>query len=137
VYFSFGLHVIQCKSVISVISACFSYKFMWIFSDFAHLKLFASLFIESLFLSNFFCSLFVVSCLFIYRVVQNFFCSLFVVSCLFIYRVVQNNGPFATVSQKDNLQGSVATPMRCWRGYLSGARCKWFAYGPADATFTP
>jgi len=24
----------------------------------------------------------------------------------------------------------------CWRGYLSGARCKWFAYGPADATAT-
>ena len=27
--------------------------------------------------------------------------------------------------------------MRCWRGYLSGARCKWLAYGPADATATP
>jgi len=27
--------------------------------------------------------------------------------------------------------------MSCWRGYLSGARCKWFAYGPADATATP
>jgi len=26
--------------------------------------------------------------------------------------------------------------MRCWRGYLSGARCKWFACGPADATVT-
>ena len=26
--------------------------------------------------------------------------------------------------------------MRCWRGYLSAARCKWFAYGPADATAT-
>ena len=24
-----------------------------------------------------------------------------------------------------------------WRGYLSGARCKWFAYCPADATATP
>ena len=24
-----------------------------------------------------------------------------------------------------------------WRGYVSGARCKWFAYGPADATATP
>jgi len=54
VYFSFDLHKIQCNSVMSVISACFSYKFMSIFSDFAHLKLFASLFIESLFLSNFF-----------------------------------------------------------------------------------
>jgi len=26
--------------------------------------------------------------------------------------------------------------MRCWRGYLSGARCKWFAYGPTNATAT-
>jgi len=26
--------------------------------------------------------------------------------------------------------------IRCWCGYLSGARCKWFAYGPADATAT-
>ena len=24
-----------------------------------------------------------------------------------------------------------------WRGCLSGARCKWFAYRPADATATP
>jgi len=22
--------------------------------------------------------------------------------------------------------------MRCWCGYLSGVRCKWFAYGPGD-----
>ena len=27
--------------------------------------------------------------------------------------------------------------IRCWRGYLPGARCRWFAYGPADATATP
>jgi len=27
--------------------------------------------------------------------------------------------------------------MRCWHCYLSGARCNWFAYGPADATATP
>jgi len=25
---------------------------------------------------------------------------------------------------------------RYWHGYLSGARCKLFAYGPADATAT-
>ena len=24
--------------------------------------------------------------------------------------------------------------MRCWHGNLSAARCRWFAYGPADAT---
>jgi len=27
--------------------------------------------------------------------------------------------------------------VRCWRVYLSRARCKWFACGPADATATP
>jgi len=27
--------------------------------------------------------------------------------------------------------------MRCWRGCLSGAKCKQFAYGPADAIATP
>ena len=27
--------------------------------------------------------------------------------------------------------------MRCWRGYLSRVRCKWFAYGLANATATP
>ena len=27
--------------------------------------------------------------------------------------------------------------VRCWRGYLSAARCKWLAYGPSDATATP
>jgi len=26
--------------------------------------------------------------------------------------------------------------MRCWCGYLSGARCKWLAYGPVVATAT-
>ena len=26
--------------------------------------------------------------------------------------------------------------LRYWHGYLSGERCKWFAYGPADATAT-
>jgi len=27
--------------------------------------------------------------------------------------------------------------MRCWCGYLSGARCRLFVYGPADATTIP
>jgi len=26
--------------------------------------------------------------------------------------------------------------IECWHGYLSGVRCKWFAYGPAHATAT-
>jgi len=31
----------------------------------------------------------------------------------------------------------VKTLVRYWRGYLSGVRCKWFAYDPADAIATP
>jgi len=27
--------------------------------------------------------------------------------------------------------------VRCWRDYLSGERCKWFVYGPADANVIP
>jgi len=27
--------------------------------------------------------------------------------------------------------------VRYWHGYLPAARCKWFEYGPADATATP
>jgi len=27
--------------------------------------------------------------------------------------------------------------MRCWHCYMYGARCKWFACGPVDATATP
>jgi len=27
--------------------------------------------------------------------------------------------------------------VRYWHGYLSGVRCKWFAYGPADAIAIP
>ena len=27
--------------------------------------------------------------------------------------------------------------MRCWHGYLSAAKCRLFAHGPADATVTP
>ena len=27
--------------------------------------------------------------------------------------------------------------LRYWHGYLSAARCKWFAYGPVDVTATP
>jgi len=32
-------------------------------------------------------------------------------------------------------EGHPAGVVRCWRGYLSGARCR-LAYGPADATAT-
>ena len=34
-------------------------------------------------------------------------------------------------------EGHLAQVVRYWHGCLSGVRCKWFAYGPADATATP
>jgi len=34
------------------------------------------------------------------------------------------------------IKKSIGPVMRCWRGCLSAATCKWFAYGPGDATAT-
>jgi len=36
------------------------------------------------------------------------------------------------LSSKWFIRSSVFEMMRCWCGYLSGARCRLFAYGPAD-----
>jgi len=36
----------------------------------------------------------------------------------------------------DSVTQSADWVMRCWRGYLSGTRCKWFVCGPTDATAT-
>jgi len=36
----------------------------------------------------------------------------------------------------DSVTHSADWVMRCWRGYLSGTRCKWFVCGPTDATAT-
>jgi len=54
-----------------------------------------------------------------------------------------NITPFVTLQCLDSVgwaAGKASTHknwvMRCWCGYLSGARCKWFAYGPADANAT-
>jgi len=33
------------------------------------------------------------------------------------------------------LTAAISIVVRYWYGYLSGVRCKWFAYGP-DATAT-
>ena len=38
---------------------------------------------------------------------------------------------------RQGIQAVKTWVMRCWHGYLSGTKCKWFAYGPADATATP
>ena len=50
------------------------------------------------------------------------------------------NFPFSTLTLlAERQEGHLACKnwvVRYWRGYLSGVRCKWFAYGPADATAT-
>jgi len=40
-------------------------------------------------------------------------------------------------SRKDIPHPACKNWVEYWHGYLSGARCKGFAYGPADATATP
>jgi len=35
------------------------------------------------------------------------------------------------------VSSSFTDELRCWRGYLSAARCKRFAHDPADASATP
>jgi len=43
-----------------------------------------------------------------------------------------------STAQRTELIGfRFVTVMSCWCGYLSGARCRLFAYGPADATAIP
>jgi len=37
---------------------------------------------------------------------------------------------------RKSIQSAKRWVMRCWCGNLSAVRCKWFAYGPADATAT-
>jgi len=37
----------------------------------------------------------------------------------------------------DQEEHPACTILRCWLCYLSVVRCKWFAYGPPDATATP
>jgi len=40
------------------------------------------------------------------------------------------------VGQQEGCPACKNWVVRYWRGYLSGTRCKWFAYGPADAITT-
>ena len=41
------------------------------------------------------------------------------------------------VGRQEELPACKNWVMRCWCGYLSGARCRLFAYGPTDATAIP
>jgi len=43
---------------------------------------------------------------------------------------------FDTIGRQDDHPACKNWVMRCGHGYLSGASCKWFAYGPADVTAT-
>jgi len=48
-------------------------------------------------------------------------------------------GGIKTNNKNNNIiimQHFVHLVVRYWHGYLSGVRCKWFAYGPADGTAT-
>ena len=40
------------------------------------------------------------------------------------------------VGRQEELSACKSWVMWCWRSYLSGAKCKLFTYGPADATAT-
>jgi len=60
--------------------------------------------------------------------------TLWIIHSLFITHVLE----FDTVGGiRKSIRPVTNWVMRYWRGYLSGVRCKWFAYGPADATATP
>ena len=50
---------------------------------------------------------------------------------------VTNRQTTANSERERNFTFTKNSVVRYWHGYLSGARCKWFAYGPADATATP
>ena len=48
------------------------------------------------------------------------------------------SGVYQIVSSSQHLTGFVfGWLMRCWCGYMPGARCRLFAYRPADATAIP
>ena len=62
--------------------------------------------------------------------------------CLNIWRILPSMLWFAfsdltlLVGRQEGHPAFKSWVVRYWRGYLSGARCKWFAYGPADGTVT-
>jgi len=65
-------------------------------------------------------------------------CGLHHHQCYYHYQLYYKRFVFtALVGPQEEHPACKNWAMRCWRGYLSAARCKWFAYGPADATATP
>ena len=58
-------------------------------------------------------------------------------SCDFIDYVVPSVLLTLSLGSRKGIRPVKNWVMRYWHGYLPGARCKWFAYCPADATATP
>ena len=61
-------------------------------------------------------------------------CMILCLAILIQYQLVTYGLAIANTLIASNIKSRVT---RCWHGYLCGANCKWFAYGPADATATP
>jgi len=63
--------------------------------------------------------------------------------CLNIWRILPSVPWFGfsaltlLVGWQDGHPAFKSWVVRYWRGYLSGARCNWFAYGQADGTAAP
>ena len=55
----------------------------------------------------------------------------------FLYNIAFTLQLFNMICTINTVQWLLPSVMRCWHGYLPGARCKWHAYGSADATATP
>jgi len=53
-----------------------------------------------------------------------------------LYIIIAFSALTLLVGVRKSIQPVKKWVMRCWHGYLSGARCRWFEYGPADATAT-
>jgi len=56
---------------------------------------------------------------------------------LYIYKQNAFSALMLLVGRQEGHPACKNWVVRYWRGYLSGVRCKWFAYGPADATAIP
>jgi len=54
--------------------------------------------------------------------------------CTIQYNTVQYSALTLSVGRQEEHPACKNGVMRCWCGYLSGVRCRLFAYVPADAT---
>ena len=66
---------------------------------------------------------------------QTLVVSMFLITLIFM--IAFSALTLLVVHREEHLSWKENWVMRCWRGYLSGSRCKRFAHGPADATATP